>query len=572
MTNWAEDVSKRVTTLPVDWRPKVTDGLDFASTDDERVVVTVPKTQTQVRLTPPMLQLLQGCDGIRDEAALITMVAPALAPDLPLFIAKFEKLGLLEPYMAPGSTATAPSPRLRRVSRQSKANLGLLSRIRYYPPGTLEFALFNSDIWVHRLKVPTRLVMARPTQVLVWLLSTGGLGLWATGGKTFVKDLSNPITILGAAGGIFVLIVCIFLHELSHAGALAIRGGRVRRLGFMLLYGSPAMYCDISDAWRLPRTQRVAVALAGVRVNFFAAGTCGLVARVTTPGSLHDTAVVAAGSNLIMALINLCPLVKFDGYLALIGWLDEPHLRRTSMREASIACRYFFFGGDKPQQVAKRRIVFGIGSAVMGPVLVLVAATSYQPILLATFGVYGADLLLAVYSVGVFLLIRKFIRAGLSSRTQGASTKRVCVVSGTLLVCVMLALVSVQVPVRTPSLFYSDGKAGYLVIPASMHSPQVLIGQQVVLRSPGVFLKPSLGVSRICSRPMSRAVPVGAGSSILFSTSATTIQRVSEICGVEIPQHASGIAEILRGTSSLGYWLRAVVIDSSMVPFQKKRT
>ena len=58
------------------------------------------------------------------------------------------------------------------------------------------------------------------------------------------------------------------LHELGHAFACKHFGGEVRELGFMLLVFAPCLYCDVSDAWRLPnKWQRIAVSAAGICVE-----------------------------------------------------------------------------------------------------------------------------------------------------------------------------------------------------------------------------------------------------------------------------------------------------------------
>lgn len=241
------------------------------------------------------------------------------------------------------------------------------------------------------------------------------------------------------------------------------------------------------------------------------------------------------------------------------------------MRKASAALRFIFFGGNRPERIASKQIMFGIGSALMGPILVLFAVLAYQSVILATLGAYGAVLVLAAYSVGCYLLIRRFIRATISAVANGAPFTRVAAVCGILVVGAVITLATVQVPVRTSTVFYSEGSTLYVVIPVSVPSRMILIGQQIVLRRPGIFLKPVLGIGRVCARPTSSAVPVDVGSSILFSSTVTAVHRVARICSVQMPQRRSGLAEISRGTSSLAYWLLTVVVEPAIAPFQAIR-
>jgi len=53
-------------------------------------------------------------------------------------------------------------------------------------------------------------------------------------------------------------------HEFSHGLTCRHFGGQVKEVGFMLIYFSPAFYCDVSDAWMFPkRRQRMLVTFAG---------------------------------------------------------------------------------------------------------------------------------------------------------------------------------------------------------------------------------------------------------------------------------------------------------------------
>lgn len=553
------------------WRPQVRKGLDFAGTYDERIIVTLPYTGSQIRLTPSAVELLQACDGLRDYAALSALVAPELVTGLEPLLEKFEQLELLEPDVGRTSAMKKKSARFqkRRLFFRTKSDTS--SRFRYRSPGTIEFAILDADTWVERLRIPTRLVMAWPSQALVWLVSIGGLVLWISHSKAFIEDLSNQITPMGGAIGFLLLFVSTCFHELAHAGALANRGGRVRRLGFLLLYGSPSMYCDVSDAWRLSRKHRVLVSLAGVRVNLLLAGFGGLIASLTHQGALHDTAVITAGGNALMAVINLCPLVKFDGYLALIGWLDAPNLRRRCMDETSEACRYFLFGGKKPTQITSGRILFGLGATIMGPTLVVGAVLGYQSILLATLGVYGAVLLFLTYSVALYVIMSKLIGAVIQAVARGATRIRITWVCFAIGASAIMIVALVQVPIHTISVFYSEGSTSYLVLPSSMAMREVSLGQRIELRRPGVFLKPLLGIGTVCSLPTRHAVPVGVGGTLLLSTTVTTMQYVTRICSVQAPRQHGGIAEISRGSSSLANWLRTVVIDPFLSSFQTGR-
>src|SRR5262249_26691810 len=61
--------------------------------------------------------------------------------------------------------------------------------------------------------------------------------------------------LLNLHGLVFLWIVVftvITIHEFSHGLTCCYFGGKVREVGFMLIYFQPAFYCDVSDSWMFP--------------------------------------------------------------------------------------------------------------------------------------------------------------------------------------------------------------------------------------------------------------------------------------------------------------------------------
>lgn len=125
------------------------------------------------------------------------------------------------------------------------------------------------------------------------------------------------------------------LHELGHALACKHYGGEVHELGFMLLVFAPCLYCDVSDAWRLPsKWRRIAVSAAGVMVELVVASIATIVWWYAQPGVVQ---LVALNIMLICTintlLINGNPLMRYDGYYIFSDLVEVPNLWQRS-REA----------------------------------------------------------------------------------------------------------------------------------------------------------------------------------------------------------------------------------------------
>ena len=133
----------------------------------------------------------------------------------------------------------------------------------------------------------------------------------------------------------FVLFGIVVAHECGHGLSCMHLGGQPRRLGFMLFYLMPGMFCDVSDIYFFDsRWHRAAVALAGGYVELLCF-TAGTFVWVATPPDLliHDLAFrVLLFSGMTGLIFNYNPLIKLDGYYVLMSWLDIPDLRERSFK------------------------------------------------------------------------------------------------------------------------------------------------------------------------------------------------------------------------------------------------
>lgn len=122
------------------------------------------------------------------------------------------------------------------------------------------------------------------------------------------------------------------LHELGHALACKHFGGEVRELGLMLLVFAPCLYCDVSDAWRLPsKWQRIAVSAAGVGVEIVLAAIATIVWWHAQPGTLQLIAMnVMVVCTIGTLAVNGNPLLRYDGYYILSDLVEVPNLWQRS--------------------------------------------------------------------------------------------------------------------------------------------------------------------------------------------------------------------------------------------------
>jgi putative peptide zinc metalloprotease protein len=157
--------------------------------------------------------------------------------------------------------------------------------------------------------------------IMAWLhwdrFTLGITGLWNLHGLFFVWIVAFSVATM---------------HEFAHGLTCCYFGGKVKEVGFMLIYFNPAFYCDVSDSWMFPsKRQRMWVTFAGGYFQLIFWGLCTVVWRITDDHTLiNDVVLVVVVYAGLQTLFNFNPLIKLDGYYMLSDYLEIPNLRARS--------------------------------------------------------------------------------------------------------------------------------------------------------------------------------------------------------------------------------------------------
>ncbi|MCA1916626.1 M50 family metallopeptidase, partial [Methanospirillum hungatei] len=138
---------------------------------------------------------------------------------------------------------------------------------------------------------------------------------------------SQLITVLSVY---LILITAAILHVFGHALACKGYGREIGDAGLLLYYGMPCLYIDTSDIWMADRRSRIIVSLAGPAVNLFIGSVCSLLVMGFPDSDASSLIWRVAFLSFVVALINLNPLLEFDGYYALADLLEVPDLRERA--------------------------------------------------------------------------------------------------------------------------------------------------------------------------------------------------------------------------------------------------
>lgn len=271
--------------------------------------------------------------------------------------------------------------------------------------------LWDPDRWLERALPYVRWLFTRPG-VALWLTLIA-VSVWACLGR-FGELFAQSAGLIALSNLPILLIALVGLkavHELGHALMCKSYGGEVPEIGIAWILGIPCAYVDASASWKFTSPgQRVAVAMAGMYVESFAAASAAIVWASTAPGFVHDVAwnvMLLAGA--VTLLFNLNPLMRFDGYYALTDVLAMPNLAERAQRHVKNLLKRALLGLQPPPldlgSVARR--VFHAGYGVAAVAYKILLAFSIYALVLARWP--GGGVVLAVL-FGWLLLAQPFLR------------------------------------------------------------------------------------------------------------------------------------------------------------------
>jgi putative peptide zinc metalloprotease protein len=423
----------------------------------EDVVIFCPARDRYVRVQGPQWAFLRSLDGRRTVAELERDFSGRLPDGMvrPL-LARFADLGLLEGSVEDG---------------MQWGN----HRLRVTHLGAIQLSLLNPDQCLDRVIPLIRMLGGRGGRMLSVLVVVVGLYSVAVHGDLAALGLERLAGPVWTATLIAALLLCVVFHELGHAGAVKYFGGRVRRMGLMLFYLAPAMFCDTSDAWRFPhKHQRAVVAAAGIWVQIVAAGLAGMALWLPVSAEMAAWLWYFALCNIGLCAVNLIPFVQLDGYWMLVALTDVPKLRSRALGYLHMTLLRVVAGVTQPQTSSPRHpfltLIFGLGCLLFPPVLILIVLFDFQHVLLK-LGRPGAAVWLLLAGSAAAVPCKGLFRIARAARGwPGRARWRAGLVGGAGLLVVTGALAVVRVPLTIHGRFEVSNIGEVIaVLPATVH-------------------------------------------------------------------------------------------------------
>jgi putative peptide zinc metalloprotease protein len=146
------------------------------------------------------------------------------------------------------------------------------------------------------------------------------------------------------------LIFTKVFHELGHAVAAKQLGCRIPTMGVAFLVMFPVLYTDTTDAWRLSSyRQRMIIGSAGMLTELSIACLATFLWTFLPEGGLKSAVFVLATVTWVTTLlVNLNPLMRFDGYYLLSDFWQVENLQQRAFSLARWQLREWLFGFNHP--------------------------------------------------------------------------------------------------------------------------------------------------------------------------------------------------------------------------------
>ena len=319
--------------------------------------------------------------------------------------------------------------------------------------------------------------------VLGYLLLVRNFGMVA---DAFVASLSWA----GLVRYFAAIVAMKIVHESAHSLAAMHFGCRVRGVGLGLMVFVPRFFTDTTDAWRLPRRQRLLIDGAGILSELLVGGIAALLWTYAAPGAWKSTLFyIFSVSTISTVFVNGNPCIRYDGYYILSDLVRIDNLMMRSGEHFKAWWRHWALGlGPKPEDPRGTfLLVFGVCTFVYRIFL-------YTSIILVIYHKFTKVLALAMmvlelFSILIYPLWREMRTVKALSKREGVKAKM-----WFWLVSLLSALVVASLPLSwSVELAGEVTREGHRLVTAD---------------EAGFLLEPAL-------RPVSRAVTNGETIAVL---------------------------------------------------------
>jgi putative peptide zinc metalloprotease protein len=137
---------------------------------------------------------------------------------------------------------------------------------------------------------------------------------------------------------VVLMALSVTFHEIGHATAASYFGANHGGIGGGFYLFKPVYYADVTDIWRLKKTQRIIVNLAGIYFELLFSSVLLLIGLIVDNYMFTFIPLVISVST----LFNLNPFMRSDGFWVISDLINKPNLFQHSIKRIAEIFRCFF--------------------------------------------------------------------------------------------------------------------------------------------------------------------------------------------------------------------------------------
>lgn len=345
--------------------------------------------------------------------------------------------------------------------------------------------LFKPQAFLEKTYPYIRFLFTRQFMVGVFLLLGYGLFLSAQRLDELVSTFMNYLSFEGVILFLASTFIIKFVHELGHAYMAVKYKVPVTVIGIAFIVMYPVLYTEATNAWKLKnRRERLNIAAGGLMADFALASVALLLWHMLSPGIMQSLcfmiAIVSLGASLV---INLNPLMKFDGYYLFSDLVGVDNLQDRSFAFGKWRLRRAVWGWDDPtpealpQEQQDFLTVFGYATWVYRFFLYLGIGLLVYHVFFPPLG-----LILMIIELGFFIgmPIWREVRGWIARFEDIRATRRGKAVIALLLLCFLMFFIPVNRSIEVPAVMHAGEYVRfYTPIPAKVEAVNVAQGDAV---------------------------------------------------------------------------------------------
>lgn len=317
--------------------------------------------------------------------------------------------------------------------------------------------LVNPQRWLARWTPRLAFMFTRTAAMLVVAAGLAGLYFAMRQWDAFRATFTDFLSVEGALAFALAMVAVKSLHELGHAVTATRYGCRVPSMGICLIVMAPMLYTDVSDAWKLASwRQRLAIDAAGLVVEL-GIGCVALFLWAFLPeGMARGVAFVLATTSLLLSVVlNLNPLMRFDGYYILSDLTGIENLQPRAFEVGVWRLRELLFAlGRPPPEPMSRRYLHALALYAWGIWIYRLLLFLGIALLVYHFGFKLLGVALFVIEIVFFIArpVANELKAWHGLRREIVARRRGVLVGAAALCAIGACLVPWSTSIRVPAL------------------------------------------------------------------------------------------------------------------------